>query len=191
MDPTRQLAIRAFEFEADAKHTPREQISQNVVRLQIALAAIFNVKVSEGVESDGACGSVDVPYSLDGSGSAKGLVDFILPQQAANTANFQNAACLQSAELADQTLTPQARFRAFARHSAQCKESRYPIENMPRRAGANRNRKSSSRPNFRPNGRAPSQAKRAAEAAAGGLGRQDFSIQLEMKNQRSSPATQA
>ncbi len=106
MDPTRQLAIRAFEFEADAKHTACEQISQNIVRIQIAFPAIFNVKAPEGIEADGACGSVDVPYSLDGSAPGKGLLNSIFAQQGANTANFEYTAMLQSAELADKPLTP-------------------------------------------------------------------------------------
>ena len=73
MDPTWHLAIRASEFEADAKYTPREQISQNIVRLQIAFPAIFNMKAPEGVEADDASGSVEVCYCLDGSASGKGL----------------------------------------------------------------------------------------------------------------------
>src|ERR1700738_3689447 len=84
VQPTRQLAIRAREFQADAEYPPLQQIAKHIIRPQVGLGAVLDMQPFEGIEPVASCRWVQVANGLDSTGTCKGLVHSVLAQEIAN-----------------------------------------------------------------------------------------------------------
>src|SRR5262249_34927237 len=104
---------------------------ENVIGLEVALFAIFDVQVLEGVEA-GSARCIDVAYSLNGSSPRERFVDSVLAQQRPHATDFKHATILEPTELGDEATAAKPCLGTRNIHSTQLKKRLHPVEHAIR-----------------------------------------------------------